>query len=153
MTGSGRSPEQTEWRAWGESWLAVLIPALVALGGLVFVAQAVSHPNGWNPLSVVLALFGLLMAAVGVFFVVLLVRTRTRLTEEGIEIRQTAPEVLAWSEITSVQLDRSNAERTITVSLRDGSVRTLPTPTQGKRSLSDSTLADAVAAMRRRLGS
>lgn len=144
-------PEVTEWRAWGESWLAVLIPAFAAGGGVVFILQATGYRGALGPFSVVLGLFGLLLAALGVLLLVVLYRTRVRLVGEGIEIRQTRPEVLPWSDIESVQLDRDRGLRTITVSLRDGHTRTLPTPTKGKRPASDTTLDDAVAAMRRRL--
>lgn len=151
MTRSNRTGERTEWRAWGESWLAALIPGLVALGGILTAYQGFTYPGGWFPLGGVVGVFGVIMALAGAFFVVVLVRTRTRLIADGIEIRQIGAEVIGWKEIASVQLDRSNADRTITVSLRDGRTRTLPTPTQAKRPLSDPTLPDAVAAMRRRL--
>jgi hypothetical protein len=141
--------EATQWRAWGESWLAVLIPAVVAFGGLLFVLQGIGF--GRNALGVLVALFGLVLVAAGLLLLVVLYRTRTRLTSEGIEIRQTRPEVLPWSDIAGVERDRATGRRTIKVSLRGGGTRTLPTPTQGKRALSDSTLDDAVAAMRRRL--
>lgn len=141
--------EVTQWRAWGESWLAALIPGAVAFGGLLFVLQGTGF--GWNVLGVVVALFGLVLAAVGLLLLVVLHRTRTRLTTEGIEIRQTRPEVLPWSAIAAVERDGATGRRTIKVSLREGGARTLPTPTQGKRPLADPTLDDAVAAMRRRL--
>jgi hypothetical protein len=144
-----RADETTQWRAWGESWLAAVIPGLMALGGLVFLSQAAS--SGWNVLSLLLGGFGVLLVLTGVLLLVVLVRTRTRLTSEGIEIRQIGAEVLSWTEIASVQLDRSRANRTITVLLQDGRTRTLPTPTQAKRPPSDPTLPNAVAAMRRRL--
>lgn len=141
--------EVTQWRAWGESWLAAVIPAVVVFCGLLFVLQAIGF--GGNALGVVVALFGLVLAAVGLLLLVVLYRTRTRLTTEGIEIRQTRPEVLPWSAIAAVERDRATGRRTITVSLHEGGTRTLPTPTQGKRPLSDTTLDDAVTAMRRRL--
>ncbi len=138
-----------EWRAWGESWLAVLIPSVAMFAGLVFVYQAATY--GWRWLSVVLGLFGLVLLLAGALLLAVLVRTRTRLTEQGIEIRQIGAEVIPWETVASVQLDRRRANRTITVLLHDGRVRTLPTPTQAKRPLSDPTLPDAVTAMRRRL--
>ena len=149
MTGPGRRDETTEWRAWGESWLAALIPSVVVLAGLVLVYQAATY--GWRWFSVVLGLIGVILALAGALLLVVLVRTRTRLIQEGIEIRQMGAELIPWGTIASVQLDRRRGERTITVSLHDGRVRTLPTPTQAKRPLSDPTLPDAVAAMRRRL--
>lgn len=141
--------EVTQWRAWGESWLAAMIPGVVALGGLQFILQGAGF--GRNALGVVVVLFGLVLAAAGLLLLVVLHRTRTRLTTEGIEIRQTRPEVLPWSGIAAVERDRATGRRTIKVSLRGGGARTLPTPTQGKRPLADPTLDDAVAAMRRRL--
>ena len=141
--------EVTQWRAWGESWLAALIPAVVAFGGLLLVLQGVGF--GRNALGVVVAVFGLALVAAGLLLLAVLVRTRTRLTADGIEIRQTRPEVLPWSDIAGVERDRATGRRTIKVTLRDGPARTLPTPTQGKRPLADPTLDDAVAAMRRRL--
>jgi MFS family permease len=144
-----RPDETTEWRAWGESWLAVLIPSVAVCAGPVFVYQAATY--GWRWLSVGLGLFGLVLLLAGALLLVVLVRTRTRLTGRGIEIRQIGAEVISWETIASVQLDRRRANRTITVLLHDGRVRTLPTPTQAKRPPSDPTLPDAVAAMRRRL--
>ena len=35
VTGPGRRDETTEWRAWGESWLAALIPGVAVFAGLV----------------------------------------------------------------------------------------------------------------------
>lgn len=151
MTGPGRPDETTEWRAWGESWLAVLIPSIGVLGGLALLYQAAEQPGTISPVILVSGLFGLALLTIGAILLVVLVRTRTRLVPEGIEIRQLGAEVLPWTDIASVQLDPRRAGRTITVSLRDGRVRTLPTPTQAKRPLSDPTLTDAVAAMRRRL--
>ena len=149
MSGPRRPDETTEWRAWGESWLAALIPAVTVFAGLVFLSQAAIL--GWRWLSVVLGLFGVILGLAGALLLVVLVRTRTRLTREGIEIRQIGAEVIPWNTIASVQLDRRRADRTITVLLNDGRVRTLPTPTQAKRPPSDPTLPDAVSAMRRRL--
>ena len=151
MTGPGRPDETIEWRAWGESWLAALIPGVGAASGLVLLYQAVTYPAGWSPVGLVLGVFGLALVLAGALLLLMLVRTRTRLVPEGIEIRQLGAEVLPWTEIASVQLDPRRANRTITVSLHDGRARTLPTPTQAKRPLSDPTLRDAVAAMRRRL--
>ena len=124
-------------------------PQRGVFAGLVFVYQAATY--GWRWLSVVLGLFGLVLLLAGALLLAVLVRTRTRLTEQGIEIRQIGAEVIPWETVASVQLDRRRANRTITVLLHDGRVRTLPTPTQAKRPLSDPTLPDAVAAMRRRL--
>jgi MFS family permease len=149
VTASGGPDETTEWRAWGESWLAALIPSVAVFAGLVLVYQAATY--GWRWLSVVLGLLGMVLLLAGALLLVVLVRTRTRLTAEGIEIRQIGAEVIPWTSIASVQLDRRRANRTITVSLHDGRVRTLPTPTQAKRPPSDPTLPDAVAAMQRRL--
>jgi hypothetical protein len=151
VTGPGRPDERTEWRAWGESWLAALIPGVAAVSGLVLLFQAATYPAGWSPVRLVLGLVGLGLVLVGALLLLVLVRTRTRLVPEGIEIRQIGAEVLPWTEIASVQLDPNRANRTITVSLHDGRARTLPTPTQAKRPPSDPTLPDAVAAMRRRL--
>jgi hypothetical protein len=149
VTAPGRPDETTEWRAWGESWLAALIPSVAVFAGLVLVYQAATY--GWRWLSVVLGLLGMVLLLAGALLLIVLVRTRTRLTAEGIEIRQIGAEVIPWTSIASVQLDRRRANRTITVSLHDGRVRTLPTPTQAKRPPSDPTLPDAVAAMQRRL--
>ena len=141
--------EVTQWRAWGESWLAVLIPGVVAFAGLLLVLQGVG--SGRTVLGVAVTVVGLVLAAAGLLLLVVLHRTRTRLTTEGIEIRQARPEVLPWSAIAAVERDGATGRRTIKVSLREGGARTLPTPTQGKRPLADPTLDDAVAAMQRRL--
>lgn len=67
--------EVTQWRAWGESWLAALIPAVVAFGGLLFVLQGMGF--GRNALGVVVALFSLVLSAAGLLLLVVLYRTRT----------------------------------------------------------------------------
>ena len=96
VSGPGRPDETMEWRAWGESWLAALIPGVACSLVWCFVYQAATY--GWRWLSVVLGLFGLVLVLAGALLLVVLVRTRTRLIQEGIEIRQIGAEVIPWDD-------------------------------------------------------
>ena len=79
-----------------------------------------------------------------------MVRTRVRLLEAGVEVRQWATRLYRYADIADVKLDRATNDRTITLGFRDGRNRRLPAPTRGLRKPSDPTLLDAVDAIRER---
>ena len=82
----------------------------------------------------------------------LCLRTRVRLVTAGVEIRLFRTVLYHYSDITDARVDRGNNDRSIKLTLRNGQARTLPAPTRWFRPESDTTLDDAVSAIRRRTG-
>ena len=79
----------------------------------------------------------------------LCLRTRVRLTPQGVEVRQFKTALYEYGDITDARIDRGNNDRTIKLTMRNGKARTLPAPTRGLRPPSDTTLDQAVVAIRR----
>ncbi len=82
VTGPGRPDETIEWRAWGESWLAALIPGVAVFAGLVLLYQAATYrlavaQSGAGPVRPGPGRWP------GLLLLVVLVRTRTRLIPGG----------------------------------------------------------------------
>ncbi len=80
-----------------------------------------------------------------------LLRTRVRLTADGLEIRRWRTRLYPYSDISDVCLDRGANDRWIKLRLLDATTIRLPAPTRGPRP-SDRTLPDAVDAIRVRAG-
>jgi hypothetical protein len=151
-TGPDAPPERTEWRMQGGSVVVTLLPALgLALSTAVQVGTVLGEEVGlrrWVFLWMTLAV----SVSGAVVFGTLCLRTRVRLVAAGVEVRQFRTVLHRYGDITDARVDRANNDRSIKLTLRHGTARTLPAPTQWLRRDSDPTLDDAVSAIRRRSG-
>ena len=129
---SGRPDETTEWRAWGESWLAALIPGVAAVSGLVLLLPGRDLLGRLVPVRLVLGS----SASPWCWPVPCCFSSWSGpgpdWSRRGSRSGRSGQRCCPGTEIASVQLDPNRADRTITVSLHDGRARTLPTPYPGR---------------------
>lgn len=151
-TGPGVTPEKTEWRMQGGSVVVALLPVLgLALSTTSQAGAAFSRESGLRSLTFFWMTMAIFVAS-AVVLGTLCLRTRVRLVAAGVEIRQFRTVLYPYSDITDARVDRGNSDRSIKLTLRHGPARTLPAPTRWFRPDSDTTLDDAVSAIRRRTG-
>jgi hypothetical protein len=144
--------ERTEWRIRGGSAVVTLLP-VTALALSTTSMAGTAFTEGSTPRNLIFFWVALTTFVASAIVVgTLCLRTRVRLVPAGVEIRQFRTVLYRYSEITDARVDRGNNDRSITLTLRSGPARTLPAPTRWFRPDSDTTLDDAVSAIRRRAG-
>jgi hypothetical protein len=147
---SDRRREATAWRL-GGSAVALPVFTVVVLGQVTAsaIGRVVDADRSTGALVRAILYAGLLLAVV-VLTVIILARTRVALLPDGVEVRQFKRRLYRYDDITDVRVDRATGDRTIRLTLRDGTSVTLLAPTRGLRPPSDRTLDHAVQAIRDR---
>lgn len=141
------------WRLTGPPLLLRLLPlgavVWIAVGGLRRLLDPARPSESSDALLV--AGYGLLLVVVGLAAVVT-ARTRVRLDDTGVEVREISTQHYPWAQVTGVRLDTAQPPRWAALELADGRRRALPAPGGALRRRGDTTVTDAADEVRRRLG-
>lgn len=147
----GALEEKTEWLAVGRKalirWTAGF--ATLYLGGTV-VAWG-SQYQGPLLLELLGLGFRLLLASWLVVLPLLTLRTRVRLTDRGVEVREDGTTLYPYETVVEVRRNRFNDHRSLSLQLRSGHVVLLPLPVVKRKGGDDRELVAALESIRRRL--
>jgi hypothetical protein len=126
----------------------LLIPSISSV-----IARAANAADRSTGDVVEAVIFWALLLAMVTGIVLVVTRTWVALRPDGVEILQVFRRRLhRYEDIADVRVDRATSDRTIRLTLRDGTALTLPAPTRALRKLSDPILDQAVQAIRDRAG-
>ncbi|SDT12092.1 PH domain-containing protein [Friedmanniella luteola] len=145
------APEPVAWRLGGPPLLLRLAPLAavvwIAVGGLRRLSDPARARDGSDALLVIGYLV-LLLAVVAAGVVT--ARTRVRVDDEGVEVREIGTHRYPWAQITGVRVDTAQPPRWAALELADGRRRALPAPGGALRRRGDTTVTDAADLLRRR---
>jgi len=152
MSGPAAAPAGTvQWRLAGPPLLVRLLPIVAAGWFSVTGLLRLLDPDRQRTGSDVLLIVGfLLLLATLAAALVVTARTRVRVTDVGVEVREIGTRLYRWEEIRGVRLDSASRPRWPVLDLEDGRRRALPAPSGALRRPGDTTLADAVQLLLRR---
>jgi hypothetical protein len=140
------------WRPSGPPLLLRLVPlaavAWYAVSGLLRLLDP-GRPEGSGDTLLLLGNLLLLVAAAAAALVT--GRTRVRVDDTGVEVRETGTRLYRWEEITGARPDVPGRPRVVVLELVGGRRRVLPVPSGSMRRAGDRTIPDAVALLRHRL--
>jgi hypothetical protein len=139
------------WRLQGPP-LAVRVVALAAAGWISVTGLgrllSSGRPLGGGDLVLVVGYLFLLVGLVAAALVT--ARTRVRISDAGVEVRETGTRLYRWEEIRGVRADVPGRPRLVLLELEAGQRRVLPVPSASLRRSGDSTVPDAVELLQRR---
>ncbi len=147
------SSEAVTWRLSGAPLLLRVLPLAavvwIAVGGLRRLLDPAQPRNG-SDLALVLGYVLLLLVVTAA--AVVTARTRVRVDDTGVEVREIGTHHYPWEQVTGVRVDTAQPPRWAALELADGRRRALPAPGGALRRRGDSTVTDAADLVRHRLG-
>lgn len=150
-TGAAGSGTVT-WRMSGPPLLLRLVP-LVAIvwyagsGLLRLLGPGRAAGDG----DTLLVVGNLLLLVAALAAAVVTARTRVRISDAGVEVRETSTRSYPWTAITGVRADAPTRPRLVLLELDGDRRQVLPVPTGQLRRAGDTTVLDAVALLQQRL--
>jgi hypothetical protein len=145
------APDRVDWRLSGPPLLLRLAPLAavgwIAVGGLRGLLDPARPRGGADTLLVLGHVLLLLVAAAAT---VVTARTRVRVDDDGVEVREIGTHRYPWAQIAGVRVDPAHPPRWAALELADGRRRALPAPGGALRRRTDTTVTDAAELVRRR---
>ena len=140
------------WRLAGPPLALRLVPLVAIVWYTVTgLLRLLAPERQGGPGDVLLIVGDLVLLVAALAAAVITARTRVRISDGGVEVRETSTRRYPWTDIRGVRVDAPTRPRLVLLELEGDRRRVLPVPSGSLRRAGDSTVTDAVQLLERRI--